>query len=68
MAIKRKGAALRLGDQVSDWSSLCVGRCAAWEHHGAGTAVVIERCTRCDRTQLKGKLSTDAEIADVIQK
>ena len=57
MAIKREGAALRLGA----CNDLCVGRCAWWELNGAGRAVVIERLT-----QLSREVNTDAEIVEAI--
>lgn len=61
MAIKREGAALRLGDQAGDSNAPCVRRCALRELHGAGRAVVIERLI-----QLMRVVKTDAEIVTVI--
>ena len=61
MAIKREGAALRLGDQAGDSNAPCVSRCAFCEPHGAGRAVVIERLTQQMRV-----VKTDAESVDVI--
>jgi len=61
MAIKREGAALRLGDQTGDCDDLCADRCGSWALNGAGRAVVIERLA-----QLRREVSSDAETVDVI--
>ncbi len=61
MAIKREGAALRLGDQTGDCDDLCADRCGWWALNGAGRAVVIERLA-----QLRREVSNEAETVDVI--
>ncbi len=61
MAIKREGAALRLGDQTGECDDLCADRCGLWALNGAGRAVLIERLA-----QLRLEVSSEAEAVDVI--
>ena len=61
MAIKREGAAVRLGDQTGDCDDLCADCCGLWALNGAGRAVVIERLA-----QLRREVSSEAETVDVI--